>query len=71
MPKWLKLTLKIVAGIVVLLMVLLVSATLYITFNKAKVLNMVNTQLNKGVDGTVTIGDMKPNLKASLIFLYP
>ena len=61
MPNWLKTSLKILAGIVLLLVLLLVGATLYITFNKAKVLKMVNQQLDKSVDGTLIIGDMKPN----------
>jgi hypothetical protein len=61
MPKWLKLSLKIFAGLVLLVLLLLVGATLYITFNKAKVLKMVNEQLDKSVDGTLVIGDMKPN----------
>jgi uncharacterized protein involved in outer membrane biogenesis len=61
MPKWLKTSLKILAGLVLLLVLLLIGATLYITFNKAKVLKMVNEQLDKSVDGTLIIGDMKPN----------
>lgn len=60
MPKWLKTSLKILAGLVLLVVLLLVGATLYITFNKAKVLKMVNEQLDKSVDGTLIIGDMKP-----------
>lgn len=61
MPKWLKTSLKIIAGFVILVLLLLVGATLYITFNKTKVLKMVNEQLDKSVDGTLVIGDMKPN----------
>lgn len=61
MPKWLKLSLKIIAGLVLLVVLILVGATLYITFNKTKVLKMVNEQLDKSVDGTLVIGDMKPN----------
>ncbi|GGH14482.1 AsmA family protein [Mucilaginibacter phyllosphaerae] len=61
MPKWLKISLKIFAGLVLLIVLILVGATLYITFNKAKVLKMVNEQLDKSVDGTLVIGDMKPN----------
>ncbi|MEB0261732.1 MULTISPECIES: AsmA family protein [unclassified Mucilaginibacter] len=61
MPKWLKLSLKIFAGLVLLVVLILVGTTLYITFNKAKVLKMVNEQLDKSVDGTLVIGDIKPN----------
>jgi hypothetical protein len=61
MPNWLKITFKIVAGVVLLLVLFIVGATLYITFNKAKVLKLVNEQLDKSVDGTLIIGDMSPN----------
>jgi hypothetical protein len=61
MPKWLKTSLKILAGLVLFIVLLVIGATLYITFNKAKVLKMVNEQLDKSVDGTLIIGDMKPN----------
>ncbi|QHS55825.1 AsmA-like C-terminal region-containing protein [Mucilaginibacter sp. 14171R-50] len=60
MPKWLKTSLKILAGLVLLVVLILIGATLYITYNKAKVLEMVNRQLDKSVDGTLIIGDMKP-----------
>ncbi|TWR28055.1 AsmA family protein [Mucilaginibacter achroorhodeus] len=61
MPKWLKISLKIVGGVVLLFVLIIVGATVYISFNKAKVLKMVNEQLSKSVDGTLVIGDMKPN----------
>ncbi|MCQ6960999.1 AsmA family protein [Mucilaginibacter aquariorum] len=60
MPKWLKISLKILAGFILLIVVILLGATLYITYNKTKVLKMVNEQLEKNVDGTLIIGDMKP-----------
>jgi hypothetical protein len=60
MANWLKISLKVLAGIVVLILLLLVGVTLYISFNKAKVLAMVNTELRKNLDGTVVIGDMSP-----------
>lgn len=60
MPKWFNTALKIIAGAIAVIILLLVVATLYITLNKNKVLNLVNTELNKSVDGTITIGDMRP-----------
>src|ERR1700748_2986312 len=60
MPKWLKTSLKILAGLVVLLLLVLVSATAYISYNKAKVLALVNTELKKNINGTIIIGDMEP-----------
>ncbi|RFZ95425.1 AsmA family protein [Mucilaginibacter conchicola] len=61
MPKWLKISLKVVGVVILLFVLLIVGATMYISFNKAKVLKMVNEQLDKSVDGTLVIGDMKPN----------
>ena len=49
-----------IAGVITIILLLLVVATLYITFNKNKVLNLVNTELKKNMDGTVAIGDMHP-----------
>jgi len=60
MPSWLKISLKVLGGIVVLVLLLLVGATLYITYNKEKVLKLVNDKLNESLDGQVTIGDMSP-----------
>lgn len=60
MARWLKITLKVLGGLILLVLLLLIGATLYITFNKTKVLAMVNTELRKNVNGTVIIGDMKP-----------
>ncbi|MFD0794914.1 AsmA-like C-terminal region-containing protein [Mucilaginibacter litoreus] len=61
MPKWFKITLKVIGVLVLLFILTIVGVTMYISFNKAKVLKMVNEQLDKSVDGTLVIGDMKPN----------
>ncbi|OJW15177.1 AsmA-like C-terminal region-containing protein [Mucilaginibacter sp. 44-25] len=61
MPAWLKISLKIIGGVALLILLLIVGATMYISFNKTKVLKMVNEQLAKSVDGTLVIGDIKPN----------
>ncbi len=60
MPHWLKTTLKIIAAIAVFILLLLAGLMFYISQNKEKVLRLVNTELNKNLDGTVTIGDMRP-----------
>jgi hypothetical protein len=62
MSRWLKITLKITAVIVVLLILIPVGIMLYITYNKAKILSLVNVELNKDLDGKMTIGDMRPQL---------
>jgi hypothetical protein len=60
MPRWLKISLKVIAGIVILVLLFVFGSMLYITYNKDKILKLVNTELNKNLDGTVTIGDLKP-----------
>ncbi|QJD98063.1 AsmA family protein [Mucilaginibacter robiniae] len=61
MPKWLKTILKILAVLVGVIVLITLSLTLYITFNKKKVLALVNQELNKNLNGTITIGDMQPS----------
>ncbi len=60
MPKWLKTTLKIIAALIGLIIILFVSITLYVVTHKKKVLTMVTTTLNRNINGTLTIGDMNP-----------
>jgi len=60
MPKWLKIILKVVAGIIILVILLVVGMVLYVTYNKDKVLKMVSSELNQNLDGQVTIGDIRP-----------
>ncbi|GAA4086643.1 AsmA family protein [Mucilaginibacter panaciglaebae] len=60
MPHWLKTTLKITVGLVLLLVLLIAGASLYITFRKDRFLKLVNAELYKSVDGTIQIGDMHP-----------
>lgn len=60
MPKWLKISLKIIAGTILLVILLVVASLLYVTYNKSRVLKMVSNELNQKLDGQITIGDMKP-----------
>jgi len=60
MQRWLKTTFRIIAITIALVLLFLVAGMLYITYNKAKVLKLVNAELNKNLDGTVTVGDMNP-----------
>ena len=60
MSKWLKISLKILGGITVLLLLLLLGAMLYITYNKDRVIKLVSTEINQKMDGQITIGDLKP-----------
>jgi len=60
MPKWLKISLKVFAGLILLVFILIVGVMLYVTYNKDKVLKMVSAELNQNLDGQVTIGDLRP-----------
>jgi len=60
MARWLKITLRIMGGLIGLVLLLVIGLTLYITFNKTQVLAKVNAELRKNMNGTVVIGDMKP-----------
>ncbi|WP_345953765.1 AsmA family protein [Mucilaginibacter sp. PAMB04168] len=59
MPKWLKIVLKVVAGIILLFVLLSVGLLIYINTNKGKVLTLITSTLNKNLDGKLTIGDME------------
>lgn len=59
MPKWLKVILKVVAAVIILFLLLSVGVLIYINSNKAKVLSLITTTLNKNLDGKLSIGDME------------
>jgi hypothetical protein len=59
MPKWLKILLKVAGAIVLLFLLLSVGLFIYINSNKAKVLTLITTSLNKNLNGKLTIGDME------------
>jgi hypothetical protein len=61
MPRTLKIILKLIAGIALLVILLFFGALWYVNSHKSTVLKLVNTGLNERLDGTVIIGDMKPN----------
>lgn len=61
MPRVLKIVLKVIAALVVVIALLFFGSLWYITHNKSKVLKLVNDELNTKFDGTIIIGDMKPN----------
>jgi len=59
MPKWLKVILKIVGAVIILFLLLSVGLFIYINTNKAKVLTLITSTLNKNLNGKLTIGDME------------
>lgn len=58
MPGWLKLTLKILGGAILLIILVLTGLGLYINSNKAKVLALINKELAQNIDGKVVVGDV-------------
>lgn len=61
MPRWLKAVFKILAVLIGIVILIVLSLSLYITFNKKKVLTLVTQELNKNLNGTIIIGDMQPS----------
>nr|WP_294943584.1 AsmA family protein [uncultured Mucilaginibacter sp.] len=61
MPKWLKISLKVLGAIILLFILLAVGVTVYVANNKEKVLAQVIKKLNENLDGTLTVGDIKPS----------
>lgn len=60
MPKWVKTTLKVLGGVIALVIVVFIAITIYVVYNKQKVLNLITTELNKNLNGTLTIGGLNP-----------
>lgn len=55
MNRWLKLFLKILAGILILVVLVWLIALLLVNYHKKTILNTITTALNEQVNGTVTI----------------
>jgi len=51
MPKWLKISLKVTGGLILMVVLFVIGILLYITYNKDKVLKMVSSELNQRLDG--------------------
>src|ERR1700712_1815426 len=62
MPRWLKITLKIAGAVLGLIIILFIALTVYVSYNKQKVLAMITAELNKNLNGTLTIGTIDPTL---------
>ena len=62
MPRWLKLGLKIAIGSFVFIVLLWLSIALYININKKELLKQITEQLNEGLNGSLSVEDMKPEL---------
>lgn len=62
MPKWLKVVLKVAAALTGIIIILFIALAVYINYNKQKVLTMITAELNKNLNGTLTIGSIDPTL---------
>ncbi|WP_419699528.1 AsmA-like C-terminal region-containing protein [Mucilaginibacter sp. NFX135] len=60
MPHWVKTALKVLGGIIVLIIIAIAGIAAYVAYNKQKVLNLITTELNKNINGTLTIGGLNP-----------
>jgi hypothetical protein len=60
MPKWIKIIMKVVGALLAVIIIAFVGLSMYIVFNKEKVLKMMTTALNKNLNGTLTIGKLDP-----------
>ncbi len=62
MPRWLKLILKIVLGLVSLVVLLMIVLAIYITANKKALIQTVSRQLNDNISGELKISNIEPEL---------
>lgn len=60
MPRWSKITLKILAGLVAFILVVFIAVGLYVNANKKTLQETITKQLNKNLNGSLTIADMEP-----------
>jgi hypothetical protein len=60
MPRWSKITLKVLAALVALILLIYVGLAIYVSANQKKLLARITEQLNKNISGTMTIGSMNP-----------
>ncbi|RYY34532.1 MAG: AsmA family protein [Sphingobacteriaceae bacterium] len=64
MAKWIKVTLKIIAGLVALVLIAFIALAGYISYNKKQLLASITETLNNSLNGSLVIGDMEPTLLA-------
>ena len=60
MPRWLKLSLKILSGLIILILLAFVAVALYVNANKKELLVSITKELNKNLNGTMTVRVMEP-----------
>jgi len=60
MPKWIKIILCVFGSLAGVAIIAFAGISVYIIFNKEKVLKMITAELNKNLNGTLTIGKLDP-----------
>jgi hypothetical protein len=62
MPRWTKITLRILSVVLGLIVIAFIALAIYVNLNKKELLVSVTAALNKNLDGKMTIGSMDPTL---------
>jgi uncharacterized protein involved in outer membrane biogenesis len=60
MPRWSKIALKVFGILVGLVLIVYIAAAAYVTVNKKELLVSITKELNKNLDGSMTIESMDP-----------
>jgi hypothetical protein len=60
MPRWSKITLKVVGILIGLILLIFSALALYVNSNKKSLLETITQKLNKNLNGTLTIASMEP-----------
>ncbi|WP_449435983.1 AsmA family protein [Pedobacter steynii] len=60
MPRWSKITLKVIGILIGLILIIFSGLALYVNSNKESLLQTITQKLNKNLNGTLTIGSMEP-----------
>lgn len=60
MPFWLKRTLQIFGSLVVLVILVFIGLAIYVNVKKKELLVSITTELNRSLNGNVTVGNMEP-----------
>jgi hypothetical protein len=65
MPTWIKISLKIIGSLLLLLILILVGLSIYISTHKEKVLTLVTTELNQNLNGKLDVGGIETSFFTS------
>jgi hypothetical protein len=60
MPLWLKRSLQVFTALVILIVIVFIGLAIYVNVNKKELLVSINKELNRNINGSVTVGAMEP-----------